>query len=55
MTQPDAFACQVSMEKDRKHVDSTWFLSSQGLQDREEDLISYWRACSDNSGILEVQ
>lgn len=55
VTQPDASARQVSMEENRKHVDSIRLLSSQGLRDNEEDSVSPSRACSDSSGMLEVQ
>lgn len=31
MTQPDASACQVSMEQNSKHVDAAWLFSFQSL------------------------
>lgn len=42
MTEPDAPASQVSMEKNSKHMDSAWLLGLQSLQvgHAEEDTIS---------------
>lgn len=42
MTEPDAPASQVSMEKNSKHMDSTWLFSFQSLQagHAKEDTIS---------------